>query len=470
MKKSLTAFLMEHAAAEPVSFHMPGHKGSQLYKELGYGRVLDRVMDCDITEIPGADNLFQTEDVILSVMEKYEKLYGSCRSYLLINGSSVGLIASILSSAKRGEKVIMARNSHKSIFNALTLGGLEPVYLFPEVLEGYGILGEITASEVETLIRDNPDAGCVVLPSPNYYGICSDIRSISSVCHKAGKILIVDQAHGAHLKFIGEDYPEAAEDCGADIVINSIHKTLASWTQTAVLNVMSERVDLNKLENHLQILESSSPSYPLMMSLDISAEILLDEEKKKKTIGEWRSAVDEFYEEARKIEGLKVIESHLLDRTKLNMDMSAYGLDGNRLEKLLMEKGIFVELVTGNILMGMTGIGTTRRHVERLLDALREIAGSHRLQETAERPEEHPGILTVRLERTAVPSEMAARPLNECAGLTAAASIIPYPPGIPIACPGEILTEEIISYVAKLRSLGEKVIGVSPEGEILVGK
>ena len=233
---------------------------------------------------------------------------------------------------------------------------------------------------------------------------------------------------------------------------------------------MSERVDLNKLENHLQILESSSPSYPLMMSLDISAEILLDEEKKKKTIGEWRSAVDEFYEEARKIEGLKVIESHLLDRTKLNMDMSAYGLDGNRLEKLLMEKGIFVELVTGNILMGMTGIGTTRRHVERLLDALREIAGSHRLQETAERPEEHPGILTVRLERTAVPSEMAARPLNECAGLTAAASIIPYPPGIPIACPGEILTEEIISYVAKLRSLGEKVIGVSPEGEILVGK
>ena len=470
MKKSLTAFLMEHAAAEPVSFHMPGHKGSQLYKELGYGRVLDRVMDCDITEIPGADNLFQTEDVILSVMEKYEKLYGSRRSYLLINGSSVGLIASILSSAKRGEKVIMARNSHKSIFNALTLGGLEPVYLFPEVLEGYGILGEITASEVETLIRDNPDAGCVVLPSPNYYGICSDIRFISSVCHKAGKILIVEQAHGAHLKFIGEDYPEAAEDCGADIVINSIHKTLASWTQTAVLNVMSERVDLNKLENHLQILESSSPSYPLMMSLDISAEILLDEEKKKKTIGEWRSAVDEFYEEARKIEGLKVIESHLLDRTKLNMDMSAYGLDGNRLEKLLMEKGIFVELVTGNILMGMTGIGTTRRHVERLLDALWEIAGSHRLQETAERPEEHPGILTVRLERTAVPSEMAARPLNECAGLTAAASIIPYPPGIPIACPGEILTEEIISYVAKLRSLGETVIGVSPEGEILVGK
>ncbi|MBP3759440.1 MAG: arginine decarboxylase, partial [Firmicutes bacterium] len=194
MKRSLLDFLPEHAALDPVSFHMPGHKGSKFYKEMGYGPVLDVLMDCDITEIPGADNLFQTEDVILEVMEKYRKLYESKRSYLLVNGSSVGLISAILSCSKRGDKVIMARNSHKSIFNAMRLGGLEPVYLFPEIMKEHGILGSVSPDEVSRLLDENPDAACVILPSPNYYGRCSDIRVISEVCHSRDKILIVDQA------------------------------------------------------------------------------------------------------------------------------------------------------------------------------------------------------------------------------------------------------------------------------------
>ena len=319
MKRSLLDFLPEHAALDPVSFHMPGHKGSQLYRKLGYGEILDKLMDCDITEIPGADNLFQTEDVILEIMEKYKKLYGSKKSYLLVNGSSVGLIAGILSCTKRGDKVIMARNSHKSIFNAMRLGGLDPVYLFPEILEGHGILGGISPEEVKKLMDENPDAGCVVLPSPNYYGICSDIRAIAEACHERNKVLIVDQAHGAHLRFIGEGYPMSAEEGGADIVINSTHKTLASWTQTAVMNVMSDRVDLNVIEDNLQILESSSPSYPLMLSLDINADILLDEAKSENLFGEWKEAVDMFYSAAGQIPGLKIIEDPMLDRTKLNM-------------------------------------------------------------------------------------------------------------------------------------------------------
>ena len=470
MKKSLIDFLPEHAALDPVSFHMPGHKGSQLYKKLGYGHILDMIMDCDITEIPGADNLFQTEDVILSVMQKYEKLYGSKRSYLLINGSSVGLITAILSCSKRGDKIIMARNSHKSIFNAVTLGGLEPVYLFPDIMADHGILGWIRPEEVEKAIRENPEASCVILPSPNYYGICSDIKAIADVCHRSGKVLIVDQAHGAHLKFMGEGYPDPAEDCGADIVINSIHKTLASWTQTAVMNVMSERVDLAVIENHLQILESSSPSYPLMLSLDINADILLDEEKRARTIGEWKRAVEMFYEKASGIEGLKVIDDPMLDHTKLNIDMSAYGLNGNDLEDILMKKGIFVELVTGNIIMGMTGIGTRADHIRQLMDALKEIASSRSLSEGSSEGIDYSGILTVRLDRRDVPGDRVSRPLDECAGLVCAASIIPYPPGIPIACPGEILTQDMVMYIKRLREMGEKVIGVSDEGCILVGR
>ena len=470
MKRSLLDFLPEHAALDPVSFHMPGHKGSQLYKKLGYGDILDKLMDCDITEIPGADNLFQTEDVILEVMEKYRKLYGSKKSYLLVNGSSVGLIAGILSCTKRGDKVIMARNSHKSIFNAMRLGGLDPVYLFPGILEEYGILGGISPEEVRRLLNENPEAACVVIPSPNYYGICSDIRAIAEVCHERNKVLIVDQAHGAHLKFIGEGYPLSAEEGGADIVINSTHKTLASWTQTAVMNVMSDRVDLNVTEDNLQILESSSPSYPLMMSLDINADILLDQEKSGRLFSEWKEAVDMFYSDAGKIPGLKIIEDPMLDRTKLNMDMGTLGLNGNELEELLNSRGIFIELVTGNIIMGMTGIGTTREHVKKLLEALEEIASERKHEERGSKENEQPGILTVRPERAPVPEEKESVKIDECAGRVCAGSIIPYPPGIPLLCPGEVLTEELIAYVKKLRSMGEKVIGVSPAGEILVGK
>ena len=470
MKRSLLDFLPEHAALDPVSFHMPGHKGSQLYKKLGYGYILDKLMDCDITEIPGADNLFQTEDVILEVMEKYKKLYGSVKSYLLVNGSSVGLIAGILSCTKRGDKVIMARNSHKSIFNAMRLGGLDPVYLFPEILEEYGILGGISPAEVERLIDENPEASCVVLPSPNYYGICSDIRAIADVCHRKGKVLIVDQAHGAHLRFMGAGYPMSAEEGGADIVIDSVHKTLASWTQTAVMNVMSSRVDMNVIEDNLQTLESSSPSYPLMMSLDINAEILLDEEKKKTVFGEWTEAVDEFYREAKGIPGLKIIEDPMLDRTKLNMDMGALGLTGNRLEELLNERGIFIELATGNIIMGMTGMGTTREHVSKLVAALEEISAENKLKNADAEKTSHPGILTLKPERAAVPEEKESLRLEESAGRVCAGSIIPYPPGIPLLCPGEIITEEAVDYVRRLRSMGEKVIGVSLKGEVLVGK
>ncbi|MBR6956581.1 MAG: aminotransferase class V-fold PLP-dependent enzyme [Firmicutes bacterium] len=469
MKRSLLDFLPEHAALDPVSFHMPGHKGSQLYKKLGYGEILDKLMDCDITEIPGADNLFQTEDVILEIMEKYKRLYGSKKSYLLVNGSSVGLIAGILSCTKRGDKVIMARNSHKSIFNAMRLGGLDPVYLFPEILEGHGILGGISPEEVKKLMDENPDAGCVVLPSPNYYGICSDIRAIAEACHERNKVLIVDQAHGAHLRFIGEGYPMSAEEGGADIVINSTHKTLASWTQTAVMNVMSDRVDLNVIEDNLQILESSSPSYPLMLSLDINADILLDEAKSENLFGEWKEAVDMFYTAAKKIPGLKIIEDPMLDRTKFNMDMGDLGLTGNELEVLLNERGIFVELVTGNIIMGMTGIGTTKEHVERLVTALRDIA-SERRTEDCTGAKEQPGILTFKPERAPVPEEKESVLIDDCAGRVCAGSIIPYPPGIPLLCPGEVITKELIDYVKKLRSMGEKVIGVSSAGEILVGK
>lgn len=484
MNKAITTFLTEHADTNPVSFHMPGHKGSRIYRENGYGYFLDKIMDCDITEIPGADNLFQTEGIIAETMKKYERLYGVKKSYLLVNGSSGGLISAILACVRPGGKLIMARNSHKSIFNALGLASIEPVYAYPEEAEGCGILGEITAEEIVRCMDDNPDADAVILPSPNYYGICSNVRKIAEEVHKRGKVLIVDQAHGAHLrlfeKYAGSGagcacaecgFPESAETQGADIVINSIHKTLASFTQSALLNLTSDRVNPFVMEDKLQTIESSSPSYLLMATLDINADLL--EKSGERLIKEWTDNLEYFYTEAEKIPGLRVIMPQNMDRTKINIDMSAYGINGNELEVLLMERDIFIELVTGNIVMCMTGIGNTRRDYERLLQALEEIAsqlGENKTCGQAIRPAGQPEVLTRVLEKKAVPVEKEFVLIDEAAGRVCGSSIIPYPPGIPIVCPGEVIDEAVIEYVKARRGAGEKVIGLTAEDTVCVGR
>lgn len=463
---------------------MPGHKGSRIYRENGYGYFLDKIMDCDITEIPGADNLFQTEGIIAETMKKYERLYGVKKSYLLVNGSSGGLISAILACVRPGGKIIMARNSHKSIFNALGLASIEPVYAYPEEAEGCGILGEITAEEIVRCMDDNPDADAVILPSPNYYGICSNVRKIAEEVHKRGKVLIVDQAHGAHLrlfeKYAGSGagcacaecgFPESAETQGADIVINSIHKTLASFTQSALLNLTSDRVNPFVMEDKLQTIESSSPSYLLMATLDINADLL--EKSGERLIKEWTDNLEYFYTEAEKIPGLRVIMPQNMDRTKINIDMSAYGINGNELEELLMERDIFIELVTGNIVMCMTGIGNTRRDYERLIEALKEIAaklGENKAGGQAIRPAGQPEVLTRVLEKKAVPVEKEFVLIDEAAGRVCGSSIIPYPPGIPIVCPGEVIDEAVIEYVKARRGTGEKVIGLTAEDTVCVGR
>ena len=476
--KGITQFLINHAGKDPVSFHMPGHKGDRLLRKYGYEYFLDNIVDCDITEIVGADNLFQTEGIIADTMAKYRNLYDTKASYLLINGSSAGLIASILTCVPAGGKLIMARNCHKAIFNALTLGGIKPVYAYPSMVEEYGITGPVAPEEIARLLEENPDASAVILPSPNYYGICSDIHTIAGIVHDAGKYLIVDQAHGAHLKFFenadGADgetiatgafgVPESAETQGADFVINSTHKTLCSFTQSAVLNIPARSTfnDMYTLEDKLQQIESTSPSYLLMASLDINADILTGHATE--LFDEWRSNLNYFYGEA------------AADMTKINLDMSACGLNGHQLEEALLKYEIYAELVTGNILMCMTGIGNSRRDYDRLLEALRELSagcGSANTADASDASEANTAgaaLWTKHRLLHEVPIAKELLPIEQCAGRTCASSIIPYPPGIPLICPGEEIGAEEIDYVKKLRSQGDKVMGVDAAGRIAVGK
>lgn len=470
MKNGVTQFLLDHAAEKPVSFHMPGHKGSDIYKRYGHHEFIENFIDCDITEIPGADNLFQTEGIIRDTAEKYRRLYDVKKSYLLINGTSGGLIAAVLASVPAGKKLVMARNCHKSVFNALTLGHIEPVYAYPSMVEEYGISGPVEAAEVARCLDENPDAEAVILPSPNYYGICSDIKAIAEEVHARGKVLIVDQAHGAHLKFMAGE-PLAAEECGADIVVNSTHKTLCSFTQSAVLNYNSDRVEQYVLEDKLQAIQSTSPSYLLMASLDINADIL--EEHGKELFTMWQANIEDFYAKAATVPGLKLMEvPGAMDKTKINIDMSSYGIDGNELEEMLMAKGIYAELVTGNILMCMTGIGNSAQDYDRLLEALTEIADQSRAKVEGKQTSDEDGAALWMKRRILheIPKKKQQVSLDESEGLICASSIIPYPPGIPFVCPGEMIGRDEIEYIKLLRDRGEKVIGVDENMCVVVGK
>ena len=467
----ILAFLMEHAEKDAVSFHMPGHKGREIYEKYGYGGFLNRAVDCDITEIDGADNLFKSEGIIRNTEIKYKDIYGVKDSHLLINGTSGGIIAAVLSCVNPGGKLIMARNCHKSVFNAVRLGGITPVYVYPGIIDEYGIAGPIRAEDISRLMDEEPEAKTVILPSPDYYGVCSDIKKIADTVHRKGGILIIDQAHGALLKFM-EKAPVSAETAGADIIINSTHKTLASFTQSAVLNVNSERVDVDILKDRLQMIESSSPSYILMASLDINAEII--EKHGKELFGQWQYNVEYFYRAASEIKGLKTIDMpEIMDSTKINMDMSAYGLSGAELERKLIEKNIFPELACGDLLMCMTGIGNTKQDMDRLLEALADIAEEYKPHYKAKEIRRKGNINKVwtKVRKKASGStagEKCLIDIDECCGMVCGASVIPYPPGIPLVCPGEIIESDDIEFIKRLRNLRYDVIGLTEDEKITV--
>lgn len=511
MDKSISNFLIRHRKKDTVSFHMPGHKGSRIFEKLGYSRFISNMADLDITEIDGADNLFKPESIIRETMNKYKEIYGSRETYLLVNGSTGGLIASIMTCAARGEQVIMARNCHKSIFAGVEMAGAQPVYIKPELIENAGITGEVTKTEVAKAIKENPEAKVLILPSPNYYGICSDIEAISKLCHDRDIILIVDQAHGAHLKPF-ENYlkngllPKSAESQGADIVINSTHKTLCTFTQSAILNVVNPEIDLDVLEGNLQKMESSSPSYLLMCSLDVNADIIL--KHGNELFKTWMDNLTFFYEKVSKIDGISVVRNNMLDFSKINLDALPLGYDGYELEKHLTDAGIFPELTAGNLVMCMTGIGNDRSDFERLLDALgtlesrskskytsdREIPTSKKfLEKGTLKPESYLGkgitksvislnketaggktksladIMRLNPDKTDIPRHKKSVKLEDAAGKVCALPIVPYPPGIPVICPGEKFTREIVDYLIDLYGRGEKIIGISPEKKVSVG-
>ena len=505
MEHTIADFLNEQAHAAlngsgHISFHMPGHKGRPtVFRKAGYGDFLDCVTACDITEIPGADALFCPESSIKAVMDNYAELYGVRHAELLVNGSSAGVIAAILSCVPVGGKLILGRNSHHSAFSALRLGAINPVYVKPDTDPASGLVSSVSPETLEAACSAHPEASAVLITSPNYYGMLSDIARLADIAHDYGMALIVDQAHGAHLKFFDDDamalradgeyirHPfHSAENLGADIVINSTHKTLFSFTGSGILNICTDMIDPAAVSENLRMLQTTSPSYILMGSLDINEKLM--RAYAPQIIRRWRGELVDFYKKASRVNGLSIIGGEAvrragsgeaafpmyqqcagLDMTKINISMASLGLSGERLDRELRHAGIISEMVHGDHVMLMTGVGNIASDYDRLLEVLRSLSDSYGLTRDVPSgwmPETDDDL---ELDVTDVPVEAEKVPLYNSDGRVLFDPVIIYPPGSPVVCPGEIMNIEAITYISQAIERGEKVTGVDEEGMVRVG-
>ena len=368
--------LKDFSGKDIYPMHMPGHKRNKLFMPQGLP------YDVDITEIFGFDDLHDPQDVLLETSKLAAELYKSREAFLLINGSTVGILAAIGAHTKRGDKILAVDNCHWSTPNAAKLFGLEIVYLKAEVDEMTTIPCSVSPSTIRTALVNDPDIKLVIITSPSYEGVLSDIESISNIVHDAGCILLVDSAHGAHLGFYG-DFPGSAVTSGADIVVVSLHKTLPALTQTSLLHICSERADSRKTKELLSILQTSSPSYILMASIDHCLRLLMSD--KEKLFNEYKTNLNHFYKNVQHLENLIVFPGVFPEEynTKINPQFYDHDpgkivvitkntkLNGTTLANLLREEHkIEIERVYDSYIIAMTSICDTPEGFTRLANAL----------------------------------------------------------------------------------------------------
>lgn len=457
---------IEKITEEMLPMHMPGHK-----RRLKPSDCLP--YDWDITEISGADDLHDADGILLQAMERAATLWGSRRTWFLVGGSTCGILAAIRAAVPFGSEIIAARNCHRSVYHAIELGGYKVHWIMPGKDRRFGINGPVTPEQVRSALRKHPCSAAVILTSPTYEGVVSDVRAIADLCHRESIPLIVDEAHGAHFGLFEEGgFPESAVRLGADAVVQSVHKTLPSLTQTALLHLGGDLIGEKEIERQLGIFETSSPSYPLMISIDSCVQLLMEEGPE--LFEAWRDSLDEFYLRAEELERIQVLGGGGTgrDRSKILISFSALGLTGAEAAGILREQyGIETEMVSGSTVLAMTGCGDTRETVRYLADALSELdkAPSARRADGTGRPDESgpggiPAVRTACRILDAVTGCSEEVPMGEAAGRICGEYLYIYPPGIPILAPGEYIDSEHLRIIRQAEADGAVVRHTHAEG------
>lgn len=457
--------LKEYAQSDYYPLHMPGHK-RQSITELDPYRY-------DITEIEGFDNLHKPEGILRIAMDRASGMYGTKKTYFMVNGSSGGILSAISACTKKGGKILIARNCHKSVYNAIYINELEPVYIYPEYIEEFGINGGITPQAVKNALWENSDIQAVVITSPTYEGIVSDVKRISEIVHKYNIPLIVDEAHGAHFS-MHDELPETAVLCGADIVIQSMHKTLPALTQTALLHLNGNIVDMEQVEKYLSIFQSSSPSYVLMASMDECFDMLISNGEKLFNV--YMERMKTLKEYLKSFTHLKFVDEKLKGRygvfdtdiSKVVVSCRGTGYTGMEMYKEMLDRHhLQLEMASGDYVIAMTSVMDTQEGLLRLFKALADIDRHIRVYGEKKNNISY-GEYDYRMDKAIVVKKISdvsechteTVSLDQAAGKISAEYLFFYPPGIPVVAPGEMITGEIISLIKRYVESGLKINGL----------
>ncbi len=464
-REFLDTKLEAYAKSDYYPFHMPGHKRNPLKMPNPY--------TIDITEIDGFDNLHAPAGILKEAGERAARLYGAKKSYYLINGSTCGILAAVSAAVKPHGTLLMARNVHKSVYHAAYLRGLTTEYLNPCMSE-FGIFGAIDPEEVRKKLEQNPNINAVILTSPTYEGIVSDIAKIAEIVHEYQIPLIVDEAHGAHFGF-HEAFPQTAVRSGVDAVIQSMHKVLPSLTQTALLHLNSEYISLKSIEKYLDIYETSSPSYVLMAGMEKCIRLL--NEEGEKLFDRYAVRLKDFYQKAEEFSHIHIMnekdfsaeEIYGLDISKIVISVKNTDMTGSRLYELLLHKyHLQMEMVSGFYVLAMTSIMDTGEGFERLFNALKEI-DSMICAKDAESSSDTLAFVrefyTPREKRLelfeAMELPVKSVPFDKAAGEISGSYVYLYPPGIPVLLPGEVIDEACIKNIRKSLKLRLNLQGIA---------
>ncbi|MBE5064093.1 aminotransferase class I/II-fold pyridoxal phosphate-dependent enzyme [Lachnospiraceae bacterium DSM 108991] len=459
--------LHQYSNSDYYGFHMPGHKrnAERFGSGLPYG--------IDITEIEEFDDLHHPDGILKKAQEEASRVYGAGETRFLVNGSTAGILSAILGCTRKGDQVLVGRNCHKSVYHAIYMNELEPVYLYPGFRPDIQLNTEISVSAVKAALNEHSRVKAVILVSPTYDGVVSDIRGIAGEVHKRGIPLIVDEAHGAHFGF-HPYFPESALRQGADVVIHSLHKTLPALTQTALLHVEGDLADRERIFRYLDMLQSSSPSYVLMAGIDRCIHLL--GEKREELFAPYVEGLEKLRQRLAHLEKISLAETEHYDRSKLVLSVAGADMTGRELYLRLLETyHLQLEMAAGSYALAMTSVGDTEEGFRRLGDALEEIdrsagerpAGAAGF--TGALPKNETVLTSARMEESSGEKESVRKlPLEECAGHVSTEYAYLYPPGIPVIVPGERISRESVEMLLTSRSQGFSLEGMEEEGSIRV--
>lgn len=450
--------LQEMKKKEGISFHMPGHKGKNSLIE--WQKYIPYI---DTTEIPGLDNLQDPRGIIKESQLLASKAFGAKESLYSINGTTGGIYISLAAVTNPGDKILIQRNSHKSIYNGAILNRLDIEYIYPKYNKNHHILTGVEPEDIERKLKEDTNIKVIVISHPNYYGICSNIREISEVVHKYGRILLVDEAHGSHFTF-SDNLPISALKGGADITVQSTHKTLPSFTQTSMIHVGTDRVNIEKLKTMSSLYQSTSPSYLFMTSLEIARAYMEGEGKERleKAIILSHKAT----EELDKIERIHIFTEDKEDPTIYGKDITKIlfrvdGITGTDLSKILMEDyNIYLEMWDYYHCLALATLMNDKEDFDKLIDALKNIATNEDFEKVNHINLNIPTPEVKLPIYEAFYSNKKIEDLRKSIGKISGSFIIPYPPGIPLVCPGEEITTKHIDLIELLIDKGIEIIGL----------